>query len=450
MKKIILCLAVFAFLGGCTMGKDYVKPETELPEGSGADFSAYSSGTWWESFNDSALNGLVEKALKYNQDLKLAIARVDEARAVAGIADSSRMPSVGLSADGADLSNQESYSAGLGISYELDLWGKYKRLSESKRAQLLASQANKDAVVIALTADVAKAYFALRSNDSQLAIAQRTLEARKETVEIYQKRLKEGLISNLDLQRVTAEMYSVETNVQGLKKAIGENETALAVLIGANPREIVDGKIERGKELENITVIPEVPEGVPSNLLERRPDIMQAEEQLISANAEIGAARAAYFPSITLTAGAGYASSALSSLFSNGIWNFAGSLAQPIFQGGKLKEQEKQAQAQYDQMLATYNKTIQSAFKETLDALNANKINRETVISTGNQKDSLQKAYTIALKQKDAGLIGLLDVLDAERNLLSAELSYAKAMQNQLDAVVDVCKALGGGWKNGK
>ncbi|MCL1971971.1 MAG: efflux transporter outer membrane subunit [Endomicrobia bacterium] len=446
MKKLIMFFSVCFILSSCTMGKDYARPQIDLPEGSSVDAGAYSSDRWWESFNDDVLNKLVQKALSYNQDLKLAIARVDEARAVAGISEASKKPSSTAVLEGSDAGGRESYSLSAGMSYEIDLWGKYKRLSESKRAQLLAAQANKDAVKIALTAEVAKIYFALRSNDAQLTIAERTLEARRETVEIYKKRLAEGLVSNLDLQRVTAEMYSVETNVQSITKAIGENETALSVLIGSNPREIAGGNIERGKEIENIAVIPEVPEGIPSNLLERRPDIMQAEEILVSANAEVGAARAAYFPSISLTGGYGYASPSLADLFSNGIWHFAGSVAQPVFQGGKLKEQQKQAQAKYDQALASYNKTIQNAFKETLDALNANKINRETVISVENQKEALQKAYSIALKQKEAGLIGLLDVLDSERNFLAAELSYVKAVQNRLNAVVDVNKALGGGW----
>ncbi|MCL2485659.1 MAG: efflux transporter outer membrane subunit [Endomicrobia bacterium] len=442
MKKLILFFSACLILSSCAAGKDYVRPQTDLPDG----VSYVVSDKWWENFNDEILNKLIRKALAHNQDLRLAIARVNEARAIAGITDAARMPAAGVSADGSNTNNRESYSLSAGISYELDLWGKYKRLSESKRAQLLASQASMDTVIIALTADVARTYFALRSNDAQLVIAQHTFTSRAQTVDIYQKRLAAGLVSNLDMQRVIAEMYSVETSVQGIKKAIGETETALSVLIGANPREITGGNIERGEEIENIVVIPGIPEGIPSNLLERRPDIMQAEQMLISANAEIGAARAAFFPSITLTAGYGYASSSLANLFTNGIWNFAGSLAQPVFQGGKLKSQEKQAQAKYDQMLAAYNKTIQVAFKETLDALNANKINRETVTSIENQRESLQQVYSIAFQKHEAGLIGFLDVLDAERSFLSVELSYIKAIQNQLNAIVDVHKALGGGW----
>ena len=453
-KSAVMLLAGALFAGGCMLGPNYTKPESQLPAASQEDFSIFTSAKWWEVFNDPVLNKMEEEALAYNKDLQVAIARVDEARANVGIATADQLPSLSAAgetgrAGNAQGSGQTQSTANAVVSFELDLWGKYSRLSEAARAQLLSSEANRDTVRLALTADVARNYFSLLALDEQFAIASRTLEARKENVRIYESRYKNGYCTEVDLKRVQASMSSVEAQQRELKLKIAQMETALSVLLGRSPRAIAEEGVERGKDLSSITLVPEVPEGLPSDLLTRRPDVRQAEGQLIAANANIGAARAAYFPSIPLTASAGYASSALSDLFaggSSGVWNLTGQVLAPIFEGGKIRAQNKAAEAQYRQMLATYEKTVQGAFKEALDALAANRINREVFDSYQQQTQAMQRSYDLTKKQEAAGLIGVTDLLDVESNLLSAEMSLSTARLNELNAVVTLCQALGGGW----
>lgn len=456
MRKIRMCglLGAVLLLAGCLMGPNYKQPELDLPTGQAADnFSIFTNAQWWTVFDDEVLNQLETEALAYNKDLQAAVARVDEARAAVGIATADQLPSLSAAAQsgraGSKAGSGESQStANVSVSFELDLWGKYRRLSEAARAQLLASEAARDTVRLTLTADVAKNYFALRMLDAQLEIAQRTLKARQENVRIYTSRYKNGYSTEVDLKRVEANMASVQAQEQQLRLKISQTETALSVLVGKSPRQIAEGATPRGKKLAEITLIPNVPEGLPSDLLARRPDVRSAEGSLIAANANIGAARAAYFPSIPLTASAGYASGALNNLFtgSSGVWAIGGQLLAPIFEGGKIRAQNKQAEAQYREMLATYEKTVQGAFKEALDALSANRINREIFESYNQQTVAMQRSYDLTKKQEDAGLIGVTDLLSVEENLLSAEMNLASARNDELAAVVNLSKALGGGW----
>lgn len=456
MRKIRMCglLGAVLLLAGCLMGPNYKQPELDLPTGQAADnFSIFTNAQWWTVFDDEVLNQLEAEALAYNKDLQAAVARVDEARAAVGIATADQLPSLSAAAQsgraGSKAGSGESQStANVSVSFELDLWGKYRRLSEAARAQLLASEAARDTVRLTLTADVAKNYFALRMLDAQLEIAQRTLKARQENVRIYTSRYKNGYSTEVDLKRVEANMASVQAQEQQLRLKISQTETALSVLVGKSPRQIAEGATPRGKKLAEITLIPNVPEGLPSDLLARRPDVRSAEGSLIAANANIGAARAAYFPSIPLTASAGYASGALNNLFtgSSGVWAIGGQLLAPIFEGGKIRAQNKQAEAQYREMLATYEKTVQGAFKEALDALSANRINREIFESYNQQTVAMQRSYDLTKKQEDAGLIGVTDLLSVEENLLSAEMNLASARNDELAAVVNLSKALGGGW----
>lgn len=456
MRKIRMCglLGAVLLLAGCLMGPNYKQPELDLPTGQAADnFSIFTNAQWWTVFDDEVLNQLETEALAYNKDLQAAVARVDEARAAVGIATADQLPSLSAAAQsgraGSKAGSGESQStANVSVSFELDLWGKYRRLSEAARAQLLASEAARDTVRLTLTADVAKNYFALRMLDAQLEIAQRTLKARQENVRIYNSRYKNGYSTEVDLKRVEANMASVQAQEQQLRLKISQTETALSVLVGKSPRQIAEGATPRGKKLAEITLIPNVPEGLPSDLLARRPDVRSAEGSLIAANANIGAARAAYFPSIPLTASAGYASGALNNLFtgSSGVWAIGGQLLAPIFEGGKIRAQNKQAEAQYREMLATYEKTVQGAFKEALDALSANRINREIFDSYKQQTAAMQRSYDLTKKQEDAGLIGVTDLLSVEENLLSAEMNLASARNDELAAVVNLSKALGGGW----
>jgi len=446
--------ACFVLLAGCMMGPNYKRPDLEVPAGEAADnFSVFTNARWWEVFDDAVLNKLETEALAYNKDLQAAAARVDQARAAVGIAKADQLPSLSAAAESGRAGNdkgsgQTQSTAGVSVSFELDLWGKYRRLSEAARAQLLASEAARDTVRLTLTADVATNYFALRMLDEQLLIAQRTLKARKENVRIYESRYKNGYCTEVDLKRVEANMASVQAQEQQLQLKITQTETALSVLLGRSPREIVENGVERGKNIAEITLIPDVPEGLPSDLLARRPDVRSAEGQLIAANANIGAARASYFPSIPLTASAGYASGALDSLFMgpSGVWALGGQVLAPIFEGGKIRAENKKAEAQYAEMLASYEKTVQGAFKEAYDALAANRLNREIFESYKQQTAAMQRSYDLTKKQEDAGLIGVTDLLDVEENLLSAEMNLASARNDELSAIVNLSKALGGGW----
>ncbi|MBQ8032779.1 MAG: efflux transporter outer membrane subunit [Elusimicrobiaceae bacterium] len=454
MKLIHLVTACAVLTAGCTLGPNYKRPEADLPTGAAAEnYNVFTQQNWWTMFEDDVLNHMEDTALKYNWDLKAAVARVDQARAEVTVAGANQMPSVSTTgttgrAGDAQGSGQVQSRAGLTASFELDLWGKYRRMKESARAKLLATEAARDTVRLALTSDVAKQYFMMLMLDHQIEIAQQTVEARQENVRIYQSRYEAGYATEVDLRRVQANLQSVKAQEDTLRLQLSKTETALAVLLGKSPRAIVEENITRGKHLNELTLVPNVPANLPSDLLERRPDVMTAEQNLIAANADIGVARTAYFPTISLTAASGYASSALNSLFggNSGVWNLGAGLAAPIFEGGKIKAQNEQAEAKYREILADYQKTLQLAFKEALDALNSNQMYRQIYDSYLAQTNDMRRSYELTKQQEDAGLIGVTDLLSVEETLLSSEMNLSTARKNELDAVVDLAKALGGGW----
>ena len=483
IQKISVVSLAFLLAGCCEMGPDYKRPKLDMPSvtednlNTEKEINKFVTYKWWQLFQDPTLNKLEEKALRNNVNLKQALANVEIARSEIWTSESNSLPQMGLNmghtksfgsnetamakmgqtvtnlaggkVDGR--STGTDWVFGTGLSYEVDFFGKYRRANEAARAQFLASTAAKDWVLITVTSEVAKAYFALRALDAKLAIARRTLKSREESYTVYKSRFATGYCTELDYLRVQAEMASVKTTVLNLETAAAKAETALSVLIGCSPKEIVQRQTTRNATLENLKIPSYVPENLPSDLLARRPDVLQAEGMLIAANAQIGAARAAYFPSISLTGMMGFESMSLSKLFSSGTetWNFQGNFSLPIFAGGRIDAMNARAKAQYKLMLAGYEKAVQTAFKETLDALVVNRKNREVVASRTTQVNALKRSYFIAKKQKDSGLIGLLDLLDVERGLLGAEMDLVEALQNQLNAVVELCKALGGGWKCG-
>ncbi|MDR1375378.1 MAG: efflux transporter outer membrane subunit [Holosporaceae bacterium] len=453
-------------LSGCEIGPDYKRPKIDMPDLSAKEeVSQFISKKWWNVFEDSALNHLEELALKRNADLRQAIANVDEARAAVGISSADLLPTLGVKGEGvknyisargksympgvSSKRNAVDYLGAASASYELDFFGKYRRADEVVRAILLSTRAARETVLLAVTADVAKVYFLLRSLDAKLAIAKRTLKTRQESNQVYKSRFLNGYCTELDYLRIESDMLSVNTTVINLESEVARAETLLSVLIGSSPKEMINRATSKDKAIEKLNIPSSVPTGIPSDILARRPDILQAEAQLIAANAKIGEARAAHFPSISLTGIFGFESNSLASLFDTGssMWNFVGGISLPIFAGGRIASLEGVAKARYRKMLVAYEKSIQTAFKETLDALISNRKNREIVVSRTRQVDALKKSYRIALKQKESGLIGLLDLLDVERGLLSAEMELVGALQNQLNATVDLCKALGGGWK---
>ncbi|MBP5617174.1 MAG: efflux transporter outer membrane subunit [Elusimicrobiaceae bacterium] len=454
MKLLNLLTACAVLTAGCTMGPNYKRPQTDLPQGQDAsNYAVFTQQNWWQMFNDPVLNAMEDTALQYNWDLQAAIARVDQARAEVTIAGANQLPTVSAAGTtgrqgNAQGSGEATSRAGLNVSFELDLWGKYRRMKESARAQLLATEAARDTVKLTLTADVAKQYFTMLMLDEQIKIAQQTVSAREENVRIYQSRYDTGYATEVDLRRVQANLQSVKAQEDSLRLQLAKTETALAVLLGKSPRAIVEEKIQRGKSLNEVTLVPDVPANLPSDLLERRPDVMTAEQQLIAANANIGVARASYFPDISLTAAAGYASSALTSLFTGGagVWSLGADLVSPIFNGGKITAENKKAEAQYREILANYQKTLQLAFKEALDAINSNQMYRQIYDSYLAQTNDMRRSYELTKKQEDAGLIGVTDLLSVEETYLSSEMNLATARNNELDAVVDLAKSLGGGW----
>ena len=468
-KGVTALVLQMILLSGCSIGPDYKRPKIDMPDLSAKEeIKEFVRDRWWSVFHDVTLNNLEELATKHNSDLKQAIENVKIAREMAGIALADMIPTLGLSGEGSSAfaskkgkayvpgSNAKrhatDYLGTAGMSYEIDFFGKFRRAGEAARANLLSTRAAKETVLLTITADVAKTYFQLRALDAKLAIAVRTLRTRQKTCDVYKSRFLNGHCAELDYLRVQSEMSSVKTTVLDLESSLAKVENALSQLIGASPRELITRKTAKDQAIEKLRIPSNVQQGIPSDILVRRPDILMAEGNLMAANAQIGVDRAAHFPSISLTGIFGFESKSLTSLFSTGsdTWNFKGGISLPIFSGGRINAQNKIAEANYRKMLIAYEGSIKTALRETLDALVSNRKSREIVISRTRQVNFLKKSHDIAKKQKEAGLIGLLDLLDVERGLLSTEMELVGALQNQLNAVVDLCKALGGGWNISK
>jgi multidrug efflux system outer membrane protein len=462
-------------LSGCTVGPNYKRPQVNTPlayrepvdetsnkPGSASTAprisqdAAASLGTekWWEVFEDKELQGLIRTALKNNYDVRIAAARVLEAQAQVGIVRADQLPS--LSAGGR-ISSQQTSKLGpipsleitqgqvnASAAWNLDFWGKYRRATEAARANLLATEWAQKEVIATLVASVASDYFVLRQLDLQLEISKRTLSSRQDSLQLTQTLEQHGINSLLDVRQSEQLVYTAGAEVPDLERQIVQEENAISILLGNNP-----GDIPRGLKLTEQPQPPEVPVGLPSALLERRPDILQAEANLVAANAEIGVARAAYFPQISLTGSAGYQSAALSNLFTGpaGIWNVAAALSQPIFQGGRLKSNVRLAEAQKEQLLLTYQQVIQGAFRDVSNALVAYRKNREFRIQQEHLVGAAQDAARLSEVRFKAGTADYLEVLTNNTNYFSAELELAQAQGNELTALVQLYQALGGGWQ---
>jgi len=462
LRYRIIFLFFFLLPVGCAMGPDYVRPEFMLPltSDNASVHAPFTAADWWKLFNDPTLDRIEIEALTYNLDLKIAMARVEEARAMARIALADRLPTVGIGADtGRNRSSKEAatpnksrthdtFDAFGFASFELDLWGKYRRLDEAARAELLATQSARDAVRLTLTADVAALYFYLRTMEAQTRIARDQLATYDKSCEIYRKRFRAGYIQELDLRRIEADRLATEALVYRRENALSQAGTALSMLIGRSPRDIVQGFSEEGKTLEQLSTFPRIPENIPSDLLSRRPDIRRDEGMLIAANARIGAARAAFFPSINLTGQYGFISSDLQNLFTDSanVWNMASALTQPIFEGGRIFAREKATQARQKQMLARYEQTVQNAFKETRDALVAGTKIAQALQASLQQAQTMHRSLELSQKQHAYGHISIIDELDIQRRSLLSELDLSFARQDQLNTVIALCRVMGGGW----
>jgi len=454
-------VALAALLAGCAVQPDYQRPAIDLPgawKESAPHFAA--DGRWWKVYRDPALDQLVEEALTRNADLSLAVARVDEARALLGIAQSQLAPQIDATLDRSrSLSSaatgtlppnvareRNDYRASLNVSYEIDLWGRLRTSAGAARADLLASEAASDAVRLLLAAEVARSYFALRAFDERVELTRRTVALRDDALRLQQKRSEGGLISGFELRQLEAEAASVRAQLPPLERDRELEEAALSVLLGRSPKAIYEGAIARASGGSQAPGAAVLPEGMPSELLLRRPDLVEAEQRLIAANARVASARAAFFPSIALTGALGSESAALAALFSGpaGMWTLAASLAQPIFAGERLQAERAASEARERQALAQYQRAIQTAFREVREALAAQARARESHEAESQRVKALTETLRLARLRYEHGLASQLDVLDAERGLLAAEALQIEALRAQRAAVADLYRALGG------
>jgi multidrug efflux system outer membrane protein len=409
---------------------------------------------WWEVFQDKQLQELIHTALQQNYDVRIAASRILQAQSQVAIARSNESPTVAGGAQALDQrvpntkpSHQYDTSQnqlGFALAWDLDFWGKYRRATEAARANLLATEWARKAVINTLVSDVATAYFQLRALDLQLEISQRTLASRQNSLQLTQKLANGGASSMLDVRQAEQLVFTAAETIPDLERRIEQQENLLSTLLGNNP-----GPIARGQKLTEQPHAPEVPAGLPSSLLERRPDIRAAEAQLIAANAQIGVAKAAYFPQITLTANGGFQSSALSSLFSGpaGMWSFGGSLVQPVFTGGRIRANVKLTEARQQEALLTYQRTIQQAFLGVSNSLVGYRRNMEFRQQQQQLAQAAQGAAQLSEMRYRGGAASYLEVLTSETNYFSAELGLAQAQLNELTSLVDVYRTLGGGWQ---
>ncbi len=419
--------------------------------------SAQSLGEekWWEVFQDKELQDLIRTALKNNYDVNIAAARILKAQAQLGITRADQLPTVGVGAAAINFDapqnkftpNTESdvNAVGASFNWQLDFWGKYRRATEAARANLVAARWAREYVISTLVSDVAASYFQLRALDLQLEISRRTLAARKESLKLTETLVSGGASNMLDQRQAEQLVAAAAENIPDLERRIQQQENYISTLLGNNP-----GPIARGLPLIEQPHPPEVPAGLPSSLLERRPDIREAEQQLVAANAQIGVAKAAYYPNISLTANAGYASSALTSLFAGpaGWWAFGGSLTQPIFAGGRIKSGVRYTEAQKQEFLLMYQKTIQEAFLGVSDSLVAYQKDREFREYHEQLTVAAQDSARLSEVRYGGGRASYLEVLTNETNYFNAELGLAQARLNELLALVDLYRNLGGGWQS--
>jgi multidrug efflux system outer membrane protein len=459
---VLVCVVGFGS-AGCTVGPNYKKPAASVPptfrgltdEEVAANIAASQGDQkWWEVYQDQQLQELIRTALKQNYDVRIAGTRILQAQAQLGITRANQYPNV---SGGASLVDQRQartpatppVEVGVGAlnvsaGWELDFWGKFRRATEAARANLVASEWSQKEVLSTLVANVAGAYFQLRALDSSLEISKRTLSSRQESLRLTQVLANGGSTSLLDVRQAEQLVFTAAAEVPALEQQIEQQENLISILLGENP-----GSIKRGLRLTEQARSPDVPPGLTSALLERRPDIQAAEQQLIAANAEIGVARAAYFPQISLSGTAGFESDALTHLFSGpaGAWTYGASLTQPIFTAGRIRSNVRFAEAQQQQFLLTYQQTIQGAFQGVSNALIARRKSKEFREQQELLFASAQDAARLSHMRYNGGVTGYLEVLTNETNAFTAELELVQAQLNEYLSSVQLYEALGGGWQ---
>ena len=455
MRRLSMIVAACS-LTAC-LGQPYSRPDLAVPSQyrfALAETKGAADTLWWTGFGDPVLDGLVTEALANNEDLRIAAARVDEYHGAKVTTRAPLFPGVGYAASsgqerpselvvGPGNDDVRNFSnAGLTAGWEIDVWGRVRNLTAAANAEWRASEADRRAAVLSLVGAVASGYITLLSLDDQLRTAENTLAIRRKALDLFEKRYRGGVISRVELSQARYQYELAAAAMPVLQQQIAQQENALSLLLGRNP-----GPVDRDRQLMELDT-PRVPEGLPSDILTQRPDVVSAEQSLIAANARISAARALYFPSISLTGLLGVASLDLDDLFASGsdTWNYAGSVTGPIFQGGAILGVNEQAEAQHAQLLAFHEKTVQRAFADVDDALVATQKSTERTEAQRRQVEALRDYARLARKRYEGGYSSYLEVLDAESSLFSAELLYSQGQRDRLLAHVDLYKALGGGW----
>ena len=452
MRKTICLIFLLLGLGGCVVGPKYKRPVIQPPDKYYTETNPQSSSLadvpWWELFKDPALQDLIREALKNNYDVATAAAHVEEARAQAGVAKSAYYPQVGYAANIAGaranvIPNHVYYGYNVNLSWELDLWGRIRKLNEQQRALFFASEEVQRGVWLSLVADVAQAYFELRALDVQLVITKETGQSFHESYDLFNKKLEGGAASGLETSRAEGAMANVLSQVPDLERLIIAKENQISLLLGKNP-----GPIPRGISLADQNDLDVIPSGLPSTLLERRPDLREAEQELIAANAAVGVAKANFFPVLNLTGLLGGVSPQLSGLVSSGTqWSAGGGLAGPLFTGGRIKNQYRAALAQRDEAQMFYEKSVTQAFGEVSTALAAHQMLAQSIQEQSRSISSYQDSVRLSNLRYDSGLASYFEVLDAKLNLFPAQTALVIYDLNRKSALVELYKALGGGWK---
>lgn len=485
MKRVILLFSLSLITSACAVGPKYKRPNVDVPgtyrgafaQGGGSETQqspgqqtssptaaqqtqpaseqSFGDQKWSEVFQDAQLQDLIRTALKNNYDVRIAATRILEAQAQLGITRADQLPtvSVGASAENDRLPRtkldhefETDFSeVHASMAWNLDFWGKYRKATEAARANLLATEWARRTVISTLVSNVAASYFELRALDLQLEISKRTLATRQESLQLTRTLSEGGAGTMLDVRQAEQLVAIASEEIPDFERRIQQQENFISTLLGNNP-----GPVVRGMKLTEQPHMPQVPAGIPSRLLERRPDIRAAEAQLIAANAQIGVARAAYFPQVSLTGSTGFLSSAVTSLFTGpaGFWSFGGALTQPIFAGGRIKSGVRLSEARKEELVLTYQKTIQQALRGVSDSLIGYQKNREFRKHQEELVIAAQDAARLSNVRYRGGTTNYLEVLTNETNAFNAELGLAQAQLNELVSLVEIYRNLGGGWES--
>jgi multidrug efflux system outer membrane protein len=462
LQLFLTAALAIAVSSGCKVGPNYRRPIVQTPTTfrdlsenpqQQAQAASYADLPWWQVFQDPQLQELIRTALKQNYDLQIATERINQARAQVAVTRSSLFPQVQTTADfsGGKEGNFQTKSNFLNLTadaaFQLDLFGKLRRATEAARAQLLATEDAQHTVILTLVSDVASDYFALLELDLQLQITHETVKTQQDSVKLTAFRVEHGVATKLDVLQAQQTLDTANAQIPDLERQIAQEENAISILLGNYPQ-----SVSRGRPLVEQPLPPEVPPGLPSALLERRPDIHQAEHLLVAANAEVGVAKAQFFPQISLTGGGGGTfgrSSAFTSLLSSqvGIWSYGTNVSQPIFTGGALKGNLKSAKSQYQQALLAYRQSIQQAFGDVSNALIGYEKLHEVRVRQQDTVADLQESVRLSNLRYTGGTTTFLEVLDGQRALFAAELTLAQARGNEYQSLVQLYRSLGGGWQ---